>query len=404
MEYGKEGWDYVTDISRAHLTRFHRLRNLVRSLTHANTSLWRDKRSKISTRALESAVSQLLPDSTSKSLLPAVRTVAWYAGASYKDPQLLFFVSPSLETLIFNCFGPSTPAGIHGMDSGTGMLSRLAQVSCRLRRIQFTWGWGESAEPLEQALAALIRQQNGLRSFSSLMDLSEETFRALTSSNTTLQSLDCRLSSTHALAFRSFAEIMSTGFNRLEKLAVQSNASIDFTSINPLLACPSLRELSVRAATVAALQPSGVKAMAEAWPQIEDLRLRSQVPERPHVHQLSILSSLAKDMGSTLQTIELDFRVDVSTQLPSVKEPNTFKVLRQIRVGEVDRIAGGREDDVARYLLSLCLLGISIAVGVSDLFGESPNDITLTRGWRKVQLLLQNPQQIKPIDQQTILA
>lgn len=132
--------------------------------------------------------------------------------------------------------------------------------------------------------------------------------------------------------------------------------------------------------------------MAEAWPKIEELRLRSSLPGIDELHPISILAVFAKHMGSTLQTLGLDFEVDGTTPLPGVSKSDVFQVLSQLRVGEIDRIPGGTEEHVARYLTALCPSGVSIVVGVSDLFSDPPQDGSSLEGWQKVAYLVRNPQ------------
>ncbi|KIO20163.1 hypothetical protein M407DRAFT_221247, partial [Tulasnella calospora MUT 4182] len=395
MECTEEGWDYVTDISNADVSRFRRLSNCVLTLTHMNTSVWGNARSKISNKTLNAAISVLSPGSTFGCLLPRLRTLSWYSGASYTGPQVLSFISPSLETFAFNCIGPSDLRRIHNLESGVDTLNALANQTCQLRRILFTWGFGRAAEPLEAAFSKFIRNQTRLQFLSSLIDFTKDIVEALTSSRSTLRVLHCRLAATRDLSFLFVSEILSNRFDSLQELnVVQSDGEINFASISPLLACRSLRQLCLRTARVAALHPSEVVAMATAWPKIEELRLRSSLIGALELHPLPILSVFGKSMGSTLQTLGLDFEVDETTPLPEVKIPDVFNVLSQLRVGEIDRIPGGREENVARYLTALCPSGVSIVVGVSDLFGDPPEDKSLLAGWDKVAYLVQNPQYI----------
>lgn len=360
-----------------------------------NTSIWRDERSKISQKALESAVSVVSIGSGSGDLLPRVRSLSWYSGAVYENSQLLFFVSPSLATFAFNCIGPSDLLRIRKLESGVETLNTLANLPCKLRQILFTWGFGRAAEPLQKAFSGLIRNQTRLRFLSSLIDFTKDTIEALTSSRSTLQVLHCRLAETADLSFLSVSETLSSGFDALEDLnIVQADADINFASIRPLLACRSLRQLCLRGAEIAALHPSEVVAMAAAWPGIEEFRLRSSLPETPHLHPLPILSVFAKHMGSTLQILGLDFGVDETSQLLGLTKSERFEALQEIRVGQIDRIPVGGEEDVARYLTALCPSGVSIVVGISNLFDSPVSDISTLKGWSKVRHLVQNPHYI----------
>ncbi|KAG9040311.1 hypothetical protein FS837_000812 [Tulasnella sp. UAMH 9824] len=360
-----------------------------------NTSIWRDGRSKISHKALEAAHSVVSTGSTFGRLLPRVRTLAWYSGASYTGPQILFFISPSLETFAFNCTGPSDLRRIHNLESGVDTLNTLANQTCQLRRILFTWGFGRAAEPLEQAFSKFIRNQTHLQFLSSLIDFTKDIVEALTSSRSTLRVLHCRLAATGDLSFLFVSEILSNGFDSLQELnIVQADANINFASIRPLLACRSLHQVCLRAARIAALHSSEVIAMAKGWPKIEELRLRSSLPGTTELHSFPILSVFAKHMGPTLKILGLDFGFDTTTPLPGVTKPDVFELLSQLRVGEIDRIPGGTEEHIARYLMALCPYGVSIVVGVSDLFGDPPEDVSLLEGWQKVAYLVQNPQYI----------
>ncbi|KAG8914136.1 hypothetical protein FRC01_004203 [Tulasnella sp. 417] len=395
MECTQEGWNYITDISNADVSRFRRLSNRVLTLTHMNTSVWGDSRSKISNKALEAASSVVSPGSTSRCLLPRVRSLSWYSGASYTGPQILFFISPSLETFAFNCIGPSDLKRIHNLESGVDTLNALSNQACQLRRILFTWGFGRAAGPLEEAFSKFIRSQTRLQFLSSLIDFTNDIVEALTSSRSTLRILYCRLAAPQDVSFRFVSEILSNGFDSLQELnMVQSEGDINFASISPLLACRSLRQLCLRAARIGALQPPEIAAMAAAWPNIEELRLRSSVPGTLELHPLSILSVFAKDIGSNLKILGLDFNVDGTTPLPEVKKTDVFDVLSQLRVGEIDRIPAGQEENIARYLVSLCPSGVSIVVGVSELFRDPPEDKSLLYGWEKVSYLVQNPEYI----------
>ncbi|KAG8968917.1 hypothetical protein FRC05_001285 [Tulasnella sp. 425] len=360
-----------------------------------NTSMWRDERSKISQKALESAVSLVSNGSGSGYLLPRVRSLSWYSGAVYENSQLLFFVSPSLATFAFNCIGPSDSLRIRTLESGVETLDKLANLPCQLRQILFTWGFGRAAEPLQEAFSGLIRNQTHLRFLSSLIDFTKDTVEALTSSRSTLQVLHCRLAETRDLSFLSVSEILSNGFNALEDLnIVQADADINFASIRPLLACHSLRQVCLRGARIAALYPSEVVAIAAAWPRIKEFRLRSSLPGTPHLHPLPILSVFAKHMGSTLQILGLDFGGDETSQLLGLTRSDQFEALQEIRVGQIDSIPVGGEEDVARYLTALCPSGVSIVVGISNLFDSPVSDISTLKGWSKVRHLVQNPHYI----------
>ncbi|KAG8987408.1 3-oxoacyl-[acyl-carrier-protein] synthase, partial [Tulasnella sp. 427] len=316
------------------------LRGQIRTLTHLETAIWKGHPSRLSPHALQAATSilvSLVGDKEQVPLLPAIKTLTWFTGGFYPHPSLIPFLSPSLQTLAFNCVGSLRHSSLHGQRSVESGVSTLYHLSSmlpqlpKLRRLTFTWGPGTSDKTLETALASAIAKQGKLEVFSSMIELSEETIKALVSSEAPLQALNCRLTSASEFTFQSFGTTVSKAFCQLQDLIViQSDAQIDFHSIIPLLECSLMRRFSLRVAVLLALEPRSIESIATSWPMIKELRLRSLSPHNSnHFHPLPILSYVADYMGSTLQTLGLDLCLIDSMQLPA-PGGNLFERLQEL--------------------------------------------------------------------------
>ncbi|KIO18642.1 hypothetical protein M407DRAFT_246430 [Tulasnella calospora MUT 4182] len=160
------------------------------------------------------------------------------------------------------------------------------------------------------------------------------------------------------------------------------------SDLKGLLKCKTLRKLCIHYWSLSSpLVANDVEAMAASWPTLEMLHLLTTNPfTRPHT-PLSILTTIAQCMKSTLTDLGLELFADETVQLTTSLEAVGSTTLRHLTIGNSSIVEDGHEPYVANYLASICPHSVEISWRSRSILGIPDGSLD---PWNKVGALFKH--------------
>ncbi|KAG9042213.1 hypothetical protein FS837_011151 [Tulasnella sp. UAMH 9824] len=308
--------------------------------------------SRINIDAIQAAFSWYNLDTHFDTFLPRVKAISWAADDSYPSSQLPYFISSCLQRLTFtrisNLFSED-PRG--ELEHVIDIFEPLIRKQCQLSHLIFCIPWSllESAE-LRAALSGFVSNQTLLREMEIRDWMDESLLASMTAAGETLVSLSCWINAGEGGELGRIMDALSTGFGVLRDLNVNVTGDMTNEDFKRFLQLRSLRRVTFEVVRFPILEEVDIEAMSRAWPDIEQFMVKQVFGTR---QPLSILSTFAKWMGSTVQVLELG--LDATGELPLVAADSfNFVKLRELRIGAYSP-APHDPKAVAEYLRSLSL-------------------------------------------------
>lgn len=278
-----------------------------------------------------------------------------------------------------------------GADSALGAAMGLvvAGVCSELEAFQFRSDIQRPTPSFTNLLTQFLSRQTRLIKVDISTSLTKGVATALATSSQSIRMLTCHLNPRETgVSIPEAMGLISLNCSTLEGLTTLiDGAGFSVSDLKPLFRCKTLQELRIDYWSMSSpLLENDVEAMAASWPNLEVLHLLASNSYSRQQTPLSILTTIAQCLQSTLQELGLETFADETIELETSPEVVGLSGLRHLVLGDSSTVKDGCEPDVANYLASICPPSLKISMP-SQTFRTTRVGFD---GWNKVAALFKH--------------